>query len=192
MVVAKPKIVKCQHCEQKDTTSDLMIKGKKGYYHPDCYKKFEKHQAFIDKELQERDLLWETIKEIHNLIDIPDGFMSQWVQKYRNGMIIGKDAIKKYKKGVPYIVMRDAYLICRREIEATKKNIEFESDIQELIYCFKIIQGRVNDAYRKQQKKKMQAEKEKQIENQVQESIVEEPQQFNNNREDELDISEFL
>lgn len=187
---------KCPVCDQKNY-QDEMVKHTKGsvtrYYHPKCLEKHLKYQAFIDKDLYERDLLTEVIKDIHGMVTLPNSFFSQYIQMFRNGTIKERGRlITKYKKGVSYIVMRDAYLLCRKDIEWHKKNKQFKSDLAELIYGFKIMQDKVNKAYATMHNKKKQ-EKEQQVVHEHEIHMFEndtiKPQ---SKKKDDTDISDFL
>ena len=187
-------LVKCRVCGEKNE-KDQMEKVQKGsvnhYYHSTCLQKHLKYQAFIDKELTERDQLWETIKEIHGMINIPSDFFSQWIQRFRNGTIVEKGKmIKKYKKGVPYSVMNDAYRLCEKDIKYHKASKNFNADMPELIYGFKIVINKVNEAYAKQARKaKQQQQKNVVHEHEI---VDETPKTQYKYRKDDKDISDFL
>lgn len=187
--------VKCQVCQQK-TPMDQMEKIQKGstnkYYHSECLQKHLKHQAFIDKELKESDELWEVIKDIHGIVMMPSDFYAKWIQRLRNGTITEKGRlVKKYRQGVPYVVMKDAYLLCRKDIKYHKTTKNFESDMQELIYCFKVVLSKINDAYARQARKAKQETINNRVDNLVQDGL-EQPEVEANNKDDDMDISDLL
>lgn len=116
------------------------------YYHADC---FAEHQADKQKRAEEAaklDSLVETIKDIHGLISIPKQFYP-FIQDMRNGTIRfqGKP-IKKYKQGVPYEIIEQAYKLSKDSIHWSKENKNFKNSSGELRYGLAIVSNKINDA----------------------------------------------
>jgi len=118
------------------------------YYHHECWE-------FKNNEVKELDELYNVIKEMHKIIDVPKAFFVH-LQNLRNGTITlhGKE-IKKFKKGVPYHIIKKAYEMSRKKIQWAKGNKTFKSSISELMYGFKIIESKINDAFKEIKKQKI-------------------------------------
>jgi hypothetical protein len=146
----------CRHCRKKSPKSqmhcELTGKEKKvrKYFHHECWE-------FKCNELKEWNELFNTVKEIYGYPDIPKGFISI-LQKLRNGTItFNKKEIKKYKKGVPYSIIKKSYEMNRKKIQWVKNNKNFKKTISEFMYGFRIIESRINDAFN--ELKRIEAEK---------------------------------
>lgn len=150
----KDKKVICEHCKNQEaypeTDMYIQLTGKnknvKKYWHYDCW-------DFKCKELQELDELYNTIKEIHGYPSIPPAFFV-YLQNLRNGTIkLNKKEIKKFKEGVPYPVIKKAYEMNRKKIQWVKGNKKFKQTISELMYGFRIIESKINDAFKEMKRK---------------------------------------
>lgn len=158
----KTRTVKCQFCndsvpfsEKETLTKEVKVsestgKAKNLYYHPDCYPKHLEQQAFYQKEIDERDKLDRVVKKLYNVnLQLPHQFWTL-IQDLRNGTNrFEKFWSKKYKKGVSYEVIREAYILSTHDIEWARMGKRFQSLEQELRYGLRIIQSKLNDAYRK-------------------------------------------
>jgi hypothetical protein len=187
-------LVKCKVCGEKNEKNEMEVlkKGKANhYYHKECLERHLKHQTFLDKEREEQDSLWETIKDIHGMIMVPSDFFAKWIIRLRNGSIVEKGRIvKKYKQGVPYSVMKDAYLLCRKDIQYHKSTKNFESDMQELIYGFKIVTSKINEAYARQARKAKHIQQKNIVHEH--EIVEDKPKTQYKYKKDNNDISDFL
>jgi hypothetical protein len=201
------RYIKCQYCESKELWQDrdkMIIeqkisesgKTKNLYYHKECYPKELKKREMIAKELKEKDELDRVVKEIYNCkYSLPPRFW-ELINDLRNGTIRyvkGSKVIKKYKKGVPYPVIKEAYLMSKQDIEWARLNKNFKTLDQELHYGLKIIQSKLNDAYKKLKRNEQIQEMNKKNEEKQIEEI------FENNKEvkfvkkkSEIDISHIL
>jgi hypothetical protein len=156
------RYVKCQYCNEtipyseKDTlTKEVKVskstgKSKNLYYHPECYPKHIKCQEFLSKEKQERDELNEVVKNIYGVqYQLPLKFW-EMVNDIRNGTNrYEKFWKKRYKKGIPYSVLKEAFLMSKADIEWARLNKRFRTLDQELRYGLVIAVSKANDAHRK-------------------------------------------
>jgi hypothetical protein len=136
--------------------SDAGIKANL-YYHPECYPKHLEHQEFIKKDLQQKDELNETVKKIYNLnFDMPKRWWG-YIGDLREGTNRHeKFWKKKYKQGVPYNVIKEAFLLSVQDIQWARMSKNFKTIDKELQYGLMIMQGKVNDAYRKMKTREQQ------------------------------------
>lgn len=148
------KNVTCKQCGKKELypKTDMYIesneknKQRKIYWHYDCWE-------FKCNEQKELDELYNTIKDIHGYPSLPPPFFV-YLQDLRNGTIkLNKRKIKKYKEGVPYSVIRKAYEMNRKKIHWIKSNKNFKQTISELMYGFRIIESKINDAFKEIKRK---------------------------------------
>lgn len=162
-------IVKCQFCKEsvpikeKDTLAKEVKVSESGrkktdYYHQDCYPKHLKQQEFFKKELEERDRLDLVVKKLYNVkLQLPHQFWTM-IQDLRNGTNrFEKFWTKKYKNGVSYEIIKEAYLLSVQDIEWARMSKKFKSLDQELRYGLRCMQGKLNDAYRKIKTREQQA-----------------------------------
>lgn len=98
---------------------------------------------------------------------------SQWwefINDLRNGTNrFEKFWRKRYKGGVPYKVIKEAYIMSKSDIDWARLNKRFKTLNQELRYGLSIIQSKLNDAHKRlkvieQQQKMSSAIEEKQVE----------------------------
>lgn len=165
--------VKCRWCKQK-AEKETMIKVEQGksnmYYHPDCYKEYEKDKAFKEKERKELDELYETIKRIHGFEVIPSSFFAD-INALRNGDVLYGRIKKQYKKGVSYKWLNYTYLFCEDTIKWCIKNKkdkfinkrgEYEP-LYELRYCLGIVRNNIEKAKMHYKKKLKQREQRREV-----------------------------
>jgi hypothetical protein len=150
----KNRSVKCSLCKKRETfpKTDMYVewtgknKNVPKYWHHECWEESKEELEFIKNELQELDDLSNTIKNIHNLEKIPNGFYV-YLQDLRNGTVkLGKSKMKKYKEGVPYNIIKKAYELSKKKIHWSKHNVNFKSDMSELVYGYKIMDSKINEA----------------------------------------------
>lgn len=153
----KERDVTCKHCKKKSPKSTMYIqligkeKKTKSYWHFECWE-------FKSNELKEWDELYNTIKEIYGYPNIPPAFFV-YLQDLRNGTIkLDTRKIKKYKEGVPYSVIKKAYEMNRKKIHWVRSNKKFKQTISELMYGFKIIESKINDAFKEIKRKEAEDE----------------------------------
>lgn len=169
--------VKCRWCKQK-AEKETMIKVEQGksnmYYHPDCYKEYEKDKAFKEKERKELDELYETIKRIHGFEVIPSSFFAD-INALRNGDVLYGRIKKQYKKGVSYKWMNYTYLYCEDQIKWCIKNKrdkfknkrgEYEP-LYELRYCLGIVRNNLEKAKKHYKDKLKQIKQRQEVEDHV-------------------------
>lgn len=181
-------------------------KGKNLYYHKGkCYDEGSKKHDFLDKEYDEQTELDLVIKEIHETIHPLPAVFWQMLQDVRNGTQRYQRVFKKhYKKGVPYRVLKEAYILAKDDIRWQRLNKRFKTLNDELRYCLKIAHSRVNDAHRKLQRNEHMRKTEQELEKKQAEQVFEETSHSGNDSEsawrkhkarqekDENDISHIL
>jgi hypothetical protein len=198
-----PRYLKCQFCkervpfEQKDEmVIDVVVsvtnKEYKKYIHRKCYPAYLKHKEFIEQENRERDELNKVVMEIHGLMVSPNKSWWEMVQDLRNGTNrYEKFWKKRYKQGVPYRVVKEAYLLAKNDIEWAKLNKKFERVEQELKYGLAIAVNRLNDAYRKLKMEEEVEKKQRAIEH-TEIELYENARKIEYKRQDSDDLSDIL
>lgn len=184
--------LKCRSCLELDDKEN-MIQDNKMYFHiGECYEKYKRHLEFKQKENEEYQSLCNTIKDIHKILVIPTGFIYQ-IQDLRNGNVNKKGQIeKKYKNGVPFNIIEEAYYMAKPDIEKVKSFKQFDSSLGELRYGLAIVVNKINEIALKRKKAeqaKVEAQKIKQhseLMKEIKRKV--EPKQ----REDEIDLTTLL
>jgi hypothetical protein len=197
-------LAKCQTCGEKANTKEMELLEKvhesgnktRWYAHKgECWDKFTKIREETDKENEERDAMYEVIKEIHHMQIIPNSFFSGYLTPVRNGNFkLGKRVVKK-KEGYTFIVIKKAYEISKGQILTARKGMNFDSAMSELRYCFAIVIDNLPAAQKKLNSEKRQGEMSK-----VKEEIkqAEASEVFENKKvefkkkDNKKDISRFL
>lgn len=164
--MARKVTVKCQQCQEKqlfneeemtviEKISDSGRKTRK-YFHIKCLNKYKEEQAFKDKEQGELDILVKVAGEIHNAPKPPNlchQFPRMWyhmVQDFRNGTSrYTRNFKKRYKKGIPYPIITEAYKMSKDSIAWAKMDKHFKDTTSEVRYCLAIVSGKIPDALKK-------------------------------------------
>jgi hypothetical protein len=159
--------VKCQQCEVKQPLDETMTfiekvsdsgRTTKKYFHIKCLDKYEEKQAILDKEKAELDELVTVVGEIHELpkpdpemnYELPRGWYHV-IQDWRNGtQRYTRNFKKKYKKGIPYPVLTEAYKLSKDTIRWSKMDKNFKDTQQEMRYALVVVNSKINDAMKKQ------------------------------------------
>lgn len=135
-----------------------MQKEKKGYIHTDkCFSAYLKDQEFKQQETEWLDKICKHIVDIHGLLVIPQQTVIR-LQELRNGTILlaGKK-VKQYKNGVPFDLIYDAYQLASDSIKWCIVNkLNNDKSIKSINYGFAIMQGKINEAYQRKQRRKQQ------------------------------------
>lgn len=158
------RYVKCQICcETVDYNKRLELmeidtkvssttgKSRNLYYHKDkCWETFNKNQSFILDELAKKDELNDVMKSLYNIkFQIPNRIW-EMLQDLRNGTNrYQKFFKKKYKEGVPYEVMAEAYRMSKDSILWARLNRRFRDKEEELRYGLRVMQSKIEDAHAK-------------------------------------------
>ncbi|MGX9721839.1 hypothetical protein [Bacillus pumilus] len=166
------------------------------YVHIKCDEEYKKNEAFKEKELKELDELFTYLKELHK-IDTLDGRMMEKIQDLRNGTVVfNKKKIKRYKEGVPFRDILYTYEVNETYINETISNMVFATKWNEFSYVFAIVINNINDSIGAASKKEtVMNRREAIIDNNLVDQTsysIDEPAQYNTNKKDVLDISEFL
>jgi len=136
-------------------------KIKKEYYHHECLELQKKKNEFLRKEDEERDSLNEYLKVIYELgahDQLPPQFWSL-IQDVRNGTERFRRKLKiRYKKGVSYRIIEEAYRLSRNAIYQARKRKNFKTLMAELNYGLFVMASKLTDAEKALQSKKMQNE----------------------------------
>lgn len=205
------RYVKCRTCEENilyserfdkceivTKVSETTGKSKNFYYHKgECWEQYQKQTSFIENEMKEKDELNEMIKGIHCVkFQLPPR-MWELLQDLRNGTNrYQKFFKKKYKKGIPYSVLTEAYRMSKDSIEWARLNRKFRTTEEEMRYCLKIVQGRIEDAYKKikrtQQVEEFSKAKEHGVVSDIIEDMLDTREIKTIKKKDELDFSDIL
>jgi hypothetical protein len=182
--------VKCKYCGKKEPLSEkdnmyLHIKtvessGKqyKSYYHHECWKYAKKQLEEQEKENREKDELDKVVKEIYMVeenVPLPSDFW-QRISDIRNGTIRGqkgRSVVKRRKQGVPYRVIKEAYLMAKPDIEWARLGKNFRTLLDELKYGLRIVENKLADAYRKVKNEEHMEKVRKELEEQELRRIIE-------------------
>lgn len=166
------RYVKCQFCnesipyseretlahEEKEYQSKGVTKTKNIYWHQECYPKELKQREFLLQEKKEKDELNETLQKIYK---VKYNFSSNFwwmISDLREGTNrFQKFWKKKYKQGIPFPVIREAYMMSVQDIEWARMSKSFKNLNDEMRYGLMIMQGKVNDAYRKMKTREQQS-----------------------------------
>ncbi len=159
--------LKCQICKELSERELMEVVSKTSkktgktvnkYYHKgECWDSYLKEQSDINKEMKEKDELDAVLKKMFNIkVDYPDNIW--WmIQDLRNGTNRFKKFWKKsFKKGYPYPVIAEAYRMSKDNIEWARLNKRFRNLEEEMKYSLKIIQKKLEDAYKKQDRTMLQ------------------------------------
>lgn len=148
---------KCLQCGEKTKVKDMYVYkenpnkyvcGKK------CFDEIMKEAEFKEKERQELDDLYEYVRSLHGMKTLPTSWFTM-MQDLRNGTVRKQGILKKkYKNGVPYEVILEAYTMVRKKIEWAKNNKNFKDDSAELRYGFVIMESNVSRANKKMNKRR--------------------------------------
>jgi hypothetical protein len=169
MTMARKVTVKCQQCKEKqiydeetmtivDRFSDSGRKYRK-YFHNKCLNKYNEEQEKTDEELAELDKLVEIAGAIHEAPKPPNmayQFPRDWyhiIQDFRNGTNrYTRNWKKRFKKGVSYAVLAEAYRLSRDGIKWSRMDKHFKDFSSECRYALAIVSNKIPDAIRKLEK----------------------------------------
>ena len=144
--------VKCKFCQVTDAKQSEMIlevrntakSTYKDYYHEACYPAHLEDKMFKEKEAQERDELNETLKEIFKRPQM-GGYIWTLINAVRNGdeigLINGRYKAQRYKEGVSYSKLNEAFKYSADDIDWALYNKNFTNPANEFKYCLQIAVG---------------------------------------------------
>lgn len=196
-----PRMLICQVCREKDIKENMEVyvivssTGKKTnkYYHKgECWEKFIKEKEKLEQEQKEREELDTVLKEIFDIkVKYPDNVW--WIiEDLRNGTNrFQKFWKKKYKKGYPYSVIAEAFRLSKDDIEWARLNRPFKDLGQEMRYALKIIQKRLEPAYKKKIKTERNEEFSKARES-ISLDLMEDIREVEYKKKDIFDMSDIL
>ena len=163
------RMIKCQTCgkstvpfsqrfDDMEVVTKTSGKGKQRnlYYHKgECWEKEQKRQSFVKQEKEELDSLTKTMMRIHRRKTSIPHIHYQKINDLRNGTErYRRFWTKRYKEGVPYKVIEEAYKLSQSAIEYARSLGRFKNTDHELAYSFKIVCGKLEDAYKKIERSK--------------------------------------
>jgi hypothetical protein len=175
-----------------DNTANLIKNDKGKYFHEGkCYEEHLEHRKFIDEENKKLDSLYQYIKELHGLIQVPPRVMHR-IQELRNGNDIrnGKSE-KKYRQGVSYDLLLAAYKLKEKDIHWFIQNVlKGNKEAKDVNAALTIALNSLSEAWRMEQANKKREEEREQIRNELK---SEEPEKtYVYNKKNTNDISEFM
>lgn len=204
------RLLKCQYCGKKDVfTEETMVKhenvtstGKtqNKYFHKECYEPFKKEQAKKQAESKRLDKLVQMAGSIHELEKSESGsyiLPRMWyhtIQDWRNGtQRYTMNFKKKYKKGIPYQVLTEAYKQSQDAIKWSKLNKNFDSVKSEIRYGMAIVNNKIPDAMKKLKQEKMLKEKnEKTEKDRIEMMELERDVNYKDVKKDSEDMTDIL
>lgn len=146
--------VKCRFCQNEETypETDMYIEltGKesktKKYWHFDCFEKEKIRREKVNEETRKWDMLYETVKEIHDAENLPKDIICA-LQDLRNGTKRFRSQVQiGYKKGIEYPIITKAYNMSRKNIEYARNTKNFKDTKNEMKYCLEIVKDKISDA----------------------------------------------
>lgn len=196
-MIGLARLLKCWWCRDKDYDENMVTvevgKQKKRYHKHSCYDKYLEDKKFKEQEAEELDELVETIKDLHNIEQIPKQFYS-YLQDIRNGNeFFGKVGNKKSKSGYPYHVISETYKQIKDSINWARNNREFKGTNNFLAYTKAIVTDKISFVADEVRMKKEQEDRSKQINQDIDygfDGYQSKPVKKENT--DEMDISKFL
>lgn len=161
--------VKCQQCETKEYYNEETMtfivhetaSGRKTrkYFHNECLIKYNEKQDFLDKEQEGLDRLVKVVGGIHDVPKNKEGIYQiprQWfpmIQDLRNGTNrYTRGFKKKYKKGVGWDVLIEAYKLSKDGIQWSKMTKQFKDTMIEMKYGLAIVVNKIPDALKKKER----------------------------------------
>lgn len=144
--------VKCKFCAISDTPKSEMImevrktakNEYKDYFHEACYPDYLEEKAFKEEESRQRDELNETLKEIFMRPQM-GGYVWTLLTAVRNGdeigLINGRYKAQRYREGVTYSKLNEAFKYSQEDIDWALRNKDFNTSITEFKYCLQIAVG---------------------------------------------------
>lgn len=148
--------VKCPMCGLLEENKLIMtqLEDKRWYHNKDCLEKKIKEKEFKLKELEQWDQLYQYIKKLHDLINLPPQLITR-LQDLRNGQVFKNGSkVKLYKSGIEYDIILEAYKLASKNIEYSLKNkLDNSKDNRALNYCFSIMLGEINNVWENKKRK---------------------------------------
>lgn len=136
------------HCDEKPTgkfNKNGSPKMFRKYFHPHCHDLFLNDKEYKRIEADKLKDLYDYLLNLHDLIALDERMMEK-IQDLRNGTIkINNKKVKKYKSGVPYELMLQAYQYNANVIDDVMRKMRFEAKWNEFSYMFGIMTKSVND-----------------------------------------------
>lgn len=168
----------CRWCKEKQLFDEKTMtfristsangRDTKVYYHIECLNKYNEKQ---DKELSDKefrvveqvllDKLVEVAGAIHEApkpVDLAYQMPRIWyhmIQDFRNGTQRYTSNFKKrYKKGVPYEIITEAYKLSKDGIKWARMDKQFKDSASECRYALAIVSNKIPDAIKKLERDK--------------------------------------
>jgi hypothetical protein len=214
--MAKPRLITCRGCDEKQPFDEQTMaftestsksgRNTKRYYHNECLNKHNEKKELerqnkeaVKKENEALDMLVEVAGLIHEApkpINLAYQFPRDWyhvIQDWRNGSQRYTSKYKKrFKMGIPYDVIAEAYKMSKDSIRWAKMDKHFKDMNSEIRYSLVIVNSKIPDALKKRERdlhmeKVSKVREEHEIENMEHEREV-----VYKKKKASYDISEFL
>lgn len=202
--MAKRSKRKCPICNLTKDVEEMTPdeKTKRYYCKEKCYPLFLRRQEWKAKELAEWNELYEYIKDLHGLINIPVQHITR-LQNLRAGEKYNKvtrEYERAWKNGPSYALMLEAYKIGNKDIQESFHTLLHDKRQHSSVsYCISIMEGNLNKALSQRQKNQEQEMIKQRVLNQEKTKKVyaSEPNANKNptpskKKKDNRDISDFL
>lgn len=185
--------VTCFWCKVKGEKSTEMVRetNKKYYHIKDCHNCYIEDKRTKKEENEKWSLLYEYIKSLHDIIIVPPRNIKR-LQDLRNGTDFkdGK-SYKRYKQGVPYDLMLEAYKLSEDKIKWFIKNVlNGGKDASDINKCITMMLNSLNVAWAKKQHRIKQ--REESIANRPDDLIINENTTYMRKEQSSIDITDFL
>jgi hypothetical protein len=172
-----------------------MVQEDKRYYHVEyCHDRWKRDKEATRIENQQWDDLYQYIIKLHDIIVLPKGNITR-LKDLRAGFDTknGKRE-RKWRTGPDFLLMLEAYKLAEavNHQSITGKTADW-SDVNKVNYTISTMVGYLNDAWSRRQYAQKQKQAAARVE--TQESHKDQSLKSKNtysNKEDELDISDFL
>lgn len=145
--------VKCPICGQFDMRSNMTEESDKKFYHVnECHQKYIGKQELKKIENQQWSDLYEYIKVLHGLINVPTRNIKR-LHELRNGFDFkeGKK-FQRYKQGAGYDLMLEAYKLQEDKIKWFIKDVLNDGkDASDINKCISMMLNGLNTAWQNRQ-----------------------------------------
>ncbi|GFN32457.1 hypothetical protein [Paenibacillus xylaniclasticus] len=153
--------VKCQICIVKDEKHLMTQLPNRRYVHTEkCLEIYEQQEELKKKEKLDWSNLYEYIKELHGLIEVPTRNIKR-LHELRNGydFVEGKK-VKRYKQGADYALMLEAYKLQEEKIRWFIRDVLHDGkDASDINKCISLMLNGLNTAWKNRQDKIKQQER---------------------------------
>lgn len=157
-----------------------------------CQAEKEEELIFKAKEALELDDLYQYLLKLH-AVEVIDGRMFARLQDLRNGSVtLNREKVKRYKEGITYSQILSSYEYSEKNIDYAIRTKQFKNKWNEFAYCFSIMVSKLNEvsSIKKRNEAVKIPEKVTSVDHTL--AMTVRNKKSNNNKKDEMDLSEFL